>query len=81
MPLFGSVKVPQADIDEMEWSQSKWEMIRSRLIQSNHNVTTDEERSQQVEERRTLAEKLFPLPQGQEAAVTAPTITDLASSF
>lgn len=79
VPLFGSVKVPQADIDEMEWSQGKWEMIRSRLIQSNHNVTTDEERSRQFEERRTLAEKLFPMPQGQEAA--ASTIADLASSF
>lgn len=79
VPLFGAVKVPQADIDEMEWSQGKWEMIRSRLIESNHNVTTDEERSQQFEERRTLAEKLFPLPQGQEAA--ASTMTDLASSF
>ena len=67
VPLFQSVKVPKADINEMNWSESKWDMIRSRLIQSNHNVTTDQERSRQFEERRTLAEKLFPLPQTSEA--------------
>jgi hypothetical protein len=56
------LKVPTDDIDEMNWSESKWDFVRGRLIQNNRVTVSDFERSQQFLERRELAEKLFPLP-------------------
>jgi type IV secretory pathway TraG/TraD family ATPase VirD4 len=77
VPLIGAVKVPQADIDEMNWSEKKWDMIRPRLIQANSFSVTDEERRAQFEERRALAENLFPPP----GDATQPTVEDLAEVF
>lgn len=65
VPLFQTVKVPQADIDEMDWSESKWNMIRERLI-ARKSAISDDERRAQFEERRTLAEQLFPLPKQEK---------------
>lgn len=65
VPLFQPVKVPQADIDEMNWSDSKWDMVRQRLI-ARKSAISDDERREQFEERRRLAEKLFPLPKDEE---------------
>ncbi|MBD1930068.1 type IV secretory system conjugative DNA transfer family protein [Trichocoleus sp. FACHB-90] len=78
IPLFQSVKVPQSDIDEQTWSEKKWDLIRSRLIQSNCFGVTDEERTKQFEERRALAERLFP---AELDAPTAPTIEELSTVF
>lgn len=61
VPLFQSVKVPTADIDEMIFSESKWDMVQQRLI-ARKPVISDDERRQQFESRRALAEQLFPLP-------------------
>ena len=63
VPLLQSVKVPKADISEMNWSESKWEFVRKKLIESNGIQVSDFERSQQFLQRRELAEKLFPLSQ------------------
>ncbi|MFB2897799.1 type IV secretory system conjugative DNA transfer family protein [Aerosakkonemataceae cyanobacterium BLCC-F50] len=65
VPLFQPVKVPQSDIDEMNWSDSKWDMVRQRLI-GRKSIISDNERREQFEERRRLAEKLFPLPKDEE---------------
>ena len=77
IPLFQSVKVPQADIDEQNWSEAKWDTIRPRLIEANSCSVTDAERSRQFEERRALAEELFPAL-GESSA---PTIEELSTVF
>lgn len=66
VPLLQAIKVPQSDIDEQNWAEEKWKSIREKLISQNNAVVSDEERSQQFEERRALAEKLFPLPQSED---------------
>jgi type IV secretory pathway TraG/TraD family ATPase VirD4 len=63
VPLITPIKVPQSDIDEQNWAQDKWEVIRQKLIQIHGSTVSDQERTQQFEERRAIAEKLFPLPQ------------------
>jgi hypothetical protein len=62
VPLLHKLKVPAADIEEMNWSESKWDFVRERLIENNGVQVSDTERSAQFLERRELAEKLFPLP-------------------
>lgn len=77
VPLIGAVKVPPADIDEMNWSEKKWDMIRPRLIEANSFGVTDSERREQFEERRALAENLFPPP----GDASKPTVEELAEVF
>jgi hypothetical protein len=60
------IKVPNSDIKEQNWAMSKWEGIRQKLIQRNGASVSDEERTRQFEERRALAEKLFPIPQDNQ---------------
>ncbi|MCT7953371.1 type IV secretion system DNA-binding domain-containing protein [Ancylothrix sp. C2] len=60
IPLLQSIRVPAPDIDEMNWSESKWDAICQRM-QRNLSVS-DEERRAQFEERRSIVEQLFPLP-------------------
>ncbi|WP_293351579.1 MULTISPECIES: type IV secretion system DNA-binding domain-containing protein [unclassified Microcoleus] len=62
VPSIQSIKVPQADIKEMNWAESKWDAIRNTLLEQNSRPVSDEERRQQFEERRNLAEELFPEP-------------------
>jgi type IV secretory pathway TraG/TraD family ATPase VirD4 len=66
VPLLQGVKVPIADIAQMNWSEEKWDFVRERLIQNNSLQISDSERSQQFLERRELAEKLFPIPEQRE---------------
>ena len=69
VPLLHKIKVPLSDIEEMNWSESKWDFVRERLIRNNKVTVSDEERSAQFLERKALAEQLFPLPeQGEELA-------------
>ena len=69
VPLLHKIKVPPSDIEEMNWSESKWDFVRERLIRNNKVTVSDEERSAQFLERKALAEKLFPLPdEGEELA-------------
>lgn len=63
VPVLQSIKVPPADIAQQKWSEGKWDVIKRRLIERNHCLISDDERREQFEERRALAEKLFPLPQ------------------
>jgi hypothetical protein len=63
VPLISSIKVPKSDIEEQNWAQDKWDMIRQKLTQIHGSTVSDEERTKQFEERRAIAEKLFPLPQ------------------
>ncbi|MCA1992530.1 MAG: type IV secretion system DNA-binding domain-containing protein [Coleofasciculus sp. S288] len=81
VPLLQAIKVPKGDIDEMNWSESKWDTIRPKLIERNHSSVTDEMRSRQFEERRALAEKLFPLPQSNPTPPVELPPTDEQSSF
>ena len=69
VPLLHKIKVPPSDIEEMNWSESKWDFVRERLVGNNKVSVSDEERSAQFLERKALAQKLFPLPeQGEELA-------------
>lgn len=62
VPLCQKIKVPVADLAKMNESVRKWDAIRERLRQRNGSEVSDGERSRQFEERRALAERLFPLP-------------------
>jgi type IV secretory pathway TraG/TraD family ATPase VirD4 len=66
VPMLTRIKVPDSDIKEQNWAMSKWEGIRQKLIQRNGASVSDEERTRQFEERRALAEKLFPIPQDNQ---------------
>lgn len=66
IPLLQQVKVPKADITEQKWAEGQWDRIRERFIIANNNLISDEERSRQLEERRNLAEQLFPMPEGSD---------------
>ncbi len=68
VPILQNIKVPKEDIDEMNWSEAKWDVIQKKLVARNNEVVSDEERTRQFEERRALAEKLFPLPQSDTPA-------------
>ncbi|MEM7580372.1 MAG: type IV secretion system DNA-binding domain-containing protein, partial [Cyanobacteria bacterium P01_A01_bin.80] len=61
VPILQKIKVPITDVDEMNWSESKWDLVKKRLIKSNATQVSDTERSQQFLERRALAQRLFPL--------------------
>lgn len=78
IPLLQGVKIPLSDIDEMKWSEAKWDFVRSRLIQNNSIQITDSERSQQFQQRQELAEKLFPIP---EHTGDLPSPEELANVF
>jgi type IV secretory pathway TraG/TraD family ATPase VirD4 len=77
VPLLQAMKVPKSDIEEMNWSESKWDFIRARLIESNGMQISDKERSQQFLERRELAEKLFPLPNQDEHIPSPDELTNI----
>jgi hypothetical protein len=55
--------VPKSDIAEQNWAIEKWDVIQQKLTQLHGSTVSDEERTRQFEERRAIAEKLFPLPQ------------------
>ncbi|OKH33113.1 transfer complex protein TrsK [Calothrix sp. HK-06] len=78
VPLLQKVKVPAADIAEMNWSEEKWNFVLHRLIQNNEARISDSERSQQFLERRELAEKLFPVPSQSNSL---PSPEELANVF
>jgi type IV secretory pathway TraG/TraD family ATPase VirD4 len=77
VPLLQAMKVPKSDIEEMNWSESKWDFIREKLIGSNGIQISDKERSQQFLERRELAEKLFPLPDKDEHIPSPEELTNI----
>ncbi len=78
VPLTQFIKIPPDDLKEMNWSESKWDAIHSRLVHNNQkNIVDDRVRSEQLRQRRELAEKLFPLP--TESPV--PTPEELAEIF
>ncbi|BAY95211.1 MULTISPECIES: type IV secretory system conjugative DNA transfer family protein [unclassified Tolypothrix] len=78
VPILQTMKVPAADIAEMNWSEGKWDFVRERLIQNNSVQISDSERSQQFMERRELAEKLFPIP---EESNSVPSPEEVANVF
>lgn len=65
VPLVTAIKVPKADIEEQNWAEQKWQVIRDKLASIRGGSVSDQERTQQFEERRAIAEKLFPLPQSE----------------
>jgi len=70
IPMLTPIKVPAEDIKEQKWAEQKWDGIRQKLIQRNGLVVSDQERTRQFEERRALAEKLFPIPQDNQTDVS-----------
>ena len=62
IPLITDFKLSKADLKEQEWSEQKWPALHQSLIESRSDSVSDEVRSRQFEERRELAEKMFPLP-------------------
>lgn len=87
VPILQAVKVPAADIAQMNWSEGKWDFVRDRLIQNNSVQISDSDseawhedtiRSQQFLERRELAEQLFPMP---EKSSSLPSPEELANVF
>lgn len=62
IPWREKIKVPAADVSEMNWSESRWQWLVQRLAANNCGVCASDRRSQ-FEERRTLVEELFPLPE------------------
>jgi type IV secretory pathway TraG/TraD family ATPase VirD4 len=63
VPIKQKIKISSSDIADMDESVRWWERVRQRLIDSNQSGSaSDEERSQQFDERRVLVEKLFPAP-------------------
>jgi type IV secretory pathway TraG/TraD family ATPase VirD4 len=85
VPILQAVKVPAADIAQMNWSEGKWDLVRDRLIQNNSVQISDSDsrhedaiRSQQFLERRELAEQLFPMP---EKSSSLPSPEELANVF
>ncbi len=62
IPILTDFKLSQPDLDEQAWAESKWSGIRSHLVNSRADLISDEVRSRQFEERRQLAEQIFPLP-------------------
>ena len=45
VPLLQKIKVPLSDIQQMNWSEDKWDLVRERLIQNNSVKVSDSERS------------------------------------
>ncbi|MEB3218747.1 MAG: type IV secretion system DNA-binding domain-containing protein [Nostocales cyanobacterium 94392] len=78
VPLLQKIKVPLSDIQQMNWSEDKWEFVREKLIQNNGEQVSDLERSNQFLKRVQLAEELFPLP---DKPGTLPSPQELASVF
>ncbi|MEC4804081.1 MAG: type IV secretion system DNA-binding domain-containing protein [Jaaginema sp. PMC 1079.18] len=62
IPIQQKIKVPKADIAEMEESIGWWPEYRHRCLQRQHSQLSSEERSRQFDERFHLVERLFPLP-------------------
>ncbi|MGB5772340.1 MAG: type IV secretory system conjugative DNA transfer family protein, partial [Crocosphaera sp.] len=62
IPIITDFKLHKADLKEQEWSESKWANIQEYMLQSKSDLVSDEFRSRQFEERRKLAESMFPLP-------------------
>ncbi len=62
LPILTDFKLHQPDLDEQQWSESRWQEIREFMINQKSDFVSDETRSRQFEERRQLAESMFPLP-------------------
>ena len=62
IPLLKKFKIPQWDIDEQNWSESKFDLIREMLIEKRQNLS-DEVIKKQFEVRLELAQKIFSLPE------------------
>jgi type IV secretory pathway TraG/TraD family ATPase VirD4 len=63
IPLILNIKVPVKDLEEEDWSKSKWEKVRARLIENSHQVFNSEEESKaEIDRKMAIAQYLFPAP-------------------
>lgn len=62
IPILTDFKLSSSDLSEQTWSESRWEKIRDFMVNLRSDAISDEVRSRQFEERRKLAESMFPLP-------------------
>lgn len=72
IPIIKDIKVRKSEIKQQEWSQNNWETLVKELTKANANSLNnspniDEELRFMLEERKSLAELLFPLPVKKEA--------------
>ncbi len=70
IPVQHKFKIPQGDIKEQEWSESRWSVIQKAIVERKGSLVTDEERKKQFDERLLLAERLFPLTEEENVAST-----------
>ncbi|MEA5512399.1 TraM recognition domain-containing protein [Crocosphaera sp. UHCC 0190] len=62
IPILTDFKLSKADLAEQAWAETRWTEIQENLVNLRSDAISDEVRSRQFEERRKLAEEMFPLP-------------------
>lgn len=72
IPLLRDMQVKKGDILQQEWSVANWEAVRQHVLKQNQNNLSNHEDvaeilTEMIEERRFLAEKLFPLNKAEKA--------------
>ena len=72
IPLLRDMQVKKGDILQQEWSVANWEAVRQHVLKQNLNNLSNHEDvaeilTEMIEERRFLAEKLFPLNKAEKA--------------
>lgn len=68
IPLITKISLPKADIEADQWSRSKWEKVRQRLIKLSKQAFFSEERSrEQIARRMAISEEYFPAPEEKPA--------------
>jgi type IV secretory pathway TraG/TraD family ATPase VirD4 len=73
IPIIKDIKIGNSEIAQQAWSQDKWEAFKTALTEANANSLSnspniDEELRFMLEERKSLAELLFPLPVKDQVA-------------
>jgi hypothetical protein len=70
VPILKDIKVSQADIDEMNWSESQWDNLKSFIQKIQSQTQTEFENDlekinddlrEKLQQRQEMAEVLFPL--------------------
>lgn len=68
IPMITRITLPKEDIEADEWSRSKWEKVRQRLIERSKQEFFSEEHSrEQIAKRMAIAQEYFPAPEEKPA--------------
>lgn len=76
VPIIQNIKIRQEEINNQDWSESKWDSIQNYIIKLNknslmHNPNIEAILKHKLQERKSLAERLFPLTDSQSTADAA----------